>query len=106
LLALEKHGMHEVLRFIKKTGGEFAGWARATRLCEARSIHLRKNPIHPDLSRRPAFPLSEPNPPGLQGHEPIPKKGETATFYLTGGGKKPFEPITPNGIVIYSVVVD
>lgn len=48
----------------------------------------------------------EPNPPGSQGHEAIPKKGETATFYLTGGGTKPFEPITPNGMVIYSVVVD
>jgi hypothetical protein len=48
----------------------------------------------------------EPNPPGLQGHEPIPKKGETATFYLTGGGKEPLEPILPNGMVIYRVVVD
>jgi hypothetical protein len=48
----------------------------------------------------------EPNPPGSQGHEFIPKKGDTATFYLTGGGKEPFEPITPNGMVIYSVVVD
>ena len=46
------------------------------------------------------------NPPGTQGHELIPKKGETATFYLTGGGKEPFEPITPNGVVIYPVVVD
>ena len=48
----------------------------------------------------------EPNPPGSQGHEPIPKKGETATFYLTGGGKEPLKPITPNGVVIYPVVVD
>ncbi len=42
----------------------------------------------------------EPNPPGSQGHEVIPKKGETATFYLTGGGKEPFEPITPNGVAV------
>ena len=48
----------------------------------------------------------EPNPPGSQGHEFIPKKGDTATFYLTGGGKEPFEPITPNGMEIFSVVVD
>jgi hypothetical protein len=48
----------------------------------------------------------EPNSPGSQGHEVIPKKGETATFYLTGGGKEPFEPITPNGMVIHPVVVD
>ncbi len=48
----------------------------------------------------------EPNHPSSQGHEFIPKKGDTATFYLTGGGKEPFEPITPNGMEIYSVVVD
>jgi hypothetical protein len=42
----------------------------------------------------------EPNPPGSQGHEFIPKKGDTATFYLTGGGKEPFEPITPNGVAV------
>lgn len=48
----------------------------------------------------------EPNPPGSQGHEFIPKKGDAATFYLTGGGKEPFEPIAPNGMEIYSVVVD
>lgn len=42
----------------------------------------------------------EPNPPGSQGHDVIPKKGETATFYLTGGGKEPFEPITPNGVAV------
>lgn len=48
----------------------------------------------------------EPNPPGSQGHEFIPKKGETATFYLTGGGKEPLKPITPNGMVIYPMVVD
>jgi hypothetical protein len=48
----------------------------------------------------------EPRTPGSQGHEPIPKKGENATFYLTGGGKEPLTPITPNGMVIYSVVVD
>ena len=42
----------------------------------------------------------KPNPPGSQGHEVIPKKGDTATFYLTGGGKEPFEPITPNGVMV------
>ena len=42
----------------------------------------------------------EPNPPGSQGHEVIPKNGDTATFYLTGGGKEPFEPITPNGVAV------
>jgi hypothetical protein len=29
------------------------------RVCEARSIYPRKNPIYPDLSRRPAFHLSD-----------------------------------------------
>ena len=42
----------------------------------------------------------EPNPPGSQGHEVIPKNGDAATFYLTGGGKEPFEPITPNGVAV------
>ena len=42
----------------------------------------------------------EPNPPGLQGHEVIPRKGETTTLYLTGGGKEAFEPITPNGVAV------
>lgn len=42
----------------------------------------------------------KPNPPGSQGHEIIPKKGETATFYLTGGGTEPFEVVTPNGVVV------
>jgi hypothetical protein len=42
----------------------------------------------------------EPNPPGSQGHEVIPKKGDTATFYLTGGGTEPYEPITPNGVAV------
>ena len=42
----------------------------------------------------------KPNPPGLQGHEVIPKKGDTATFYLKGGGKKPYEPLLPNGMVV------
>jgi hypothetical protein len=42
----------------------------------------------------------EPNPPGSQGHEVIPKKGDTATFYLAGGGKEPFELVTPNGVVV------
>jgi hypothetical protein len=41
----------------------------------------------------------EPHPPGLQGHEYIPVKGETATFYLIGGGNVPYEPILPNGII-------
>ncbi|OYV06784.1 MAG: hypothetical protein CFE26_04450 [Verrucomicrobiales bacterium VVV1] len=27
-------------------------------------------------------------------------KGEAATFYLTGGGKEPVDPITPNGVVV------
>ncbi len=48
----------------------------------------------------------EPRTPGSPGHEYIPKKGEAATFYLTGGGVEPLKPITPNGMVIYSVVVD
>ncbi len=39
-------------------------------------------------------------PPGLQGHEVVPKKGDTATFYLTGGGKEPYKPLLPNGVVI------
>lgn len=34
-----------------------------------------------------------------QGHDPISKKGQVATFYLKKDGKK-FEPIMPNGIVM------
>ena len=37
---------------------------------------------------------------GLQGHGPIPKKGDTVKVYLEGNGGKAFEPIMPNGIVI------
>lgn len=38
--------------------------------------------------------------PGLQGHDAIPKKGDSATFYLKGGGGRTFEPLLPNGIEI------
>ncbi len=38
--------------------------------------------------------------PGRQGQDFIPKKGDTATFYLTGGGKDPFDLVTPNGVVV------
>jgi hypothetical protein len=48
----------------------------------------------------------EPNPPGRQGHEPIPRKGEAATFYLTGGKENTFAAITPNGIRIENAVID
>lgn len=48
----------------------------------------------------------KPSPPGRQGHEPIPKKGENATFYLTGGEEKTFAAITPNGIRIETPVSD
>jgi hypothetical protein len=48
----------------------------------------------------------EPNPPGRQGHEPIPRKGEAATFYLTGGEENTFAAITPNGIRIEEAVID
>jgi hypothetical protein len=48
----------------------------------------------------------EPNPPGRQGHEPIPRKGETATFYPTGGGENTFAAITPNGIRIEKDMID
>lgn len=36
---------------------------------------------------------------GWQGHESIPKKGETATFYLKKDGKN-YAPLMPNGIVV------
>ncbi len=39
-----------------------------------------------------------PQLPGPQGHGPIPKKGDKATFYLKAKGKKQFEPLHPNGI--------
>lgn len=48
----------------------------------------------------------KPNPPGRQGHEPIPTKGETSTFHLTGGEEKTFAAITPNGIRIETTVSD
>lgn len=38
--------------------------------------------------------------PSRQGQDLIPKKGETATFYLTGGGKETFELVTPNGVAV------
>lgn len=41
-----------------------------------------------------------PNLPGLQGHEVIPAKGNTATFHLVGGGKEPYAPLLPNGMKI------
>jgi hypothetical protein len=41
------------------------------------SLREIPNSTRADFSR-------EPNPPGSQGHKVIPKKGETATFYLTG----------------------
>ena len=66
----------------------------------AGNVHQEGSSVHPYLSRRPSFHLSEPNPPGLHGHEVIPRKGDTATFYLTGGDKEPFEPITPNGVAV------
>lgn len=48
----------------------------------------------------------KPNLPGRQGHELIPRKGETATFYLTGGEEKTFAAITPNGIRIEKAVIE
>jgi hypothetical protein len=48
----------------------------------------------------------KPNPPGRQGHEPIPTKGETSTFHLTGGEEKTFAAITPTGIRIETTVSD
>jgi hypothetical protein len=42
-----------------------------------------------------------PSLPGLQGHEPIPKKGDTARMYLLENKKaKAYEPLLPNGIEI------
>ena len=39
--------------------------------------------------------------PGLQGHEPIPKKGDAVKMYLLKNKKaKAYEPLLPNGIEI------
>ena len=38
--------------------------------------------------------------PGSLGYDVVRRKGETATFCLTGKGKEPFEPITPNGVAV------
>jgi hypothetical protein len=39
--------------------------------------------------------------PGLQGHEPIPEKGDTVKMYLLKNKKaKDYEPLLPNGIEI------
>ena len=39
--------------------------------------------------------------PGLQGHEPIPAKGDTVKMYLLKNKKaKAYEPLLPNGIEI------
>jgi len=39
--------------------------------------------------------------PGLQGHEPIPEKGNTVKMYLLKNKKaKAYEPLLPNGIEI------
>jgi hypothetical protein len=39
--------------------------------------------------------------PGLQGHEPIPEKGDTVKVYLLKNKKaKAYEPLLPNGIEI------
>lgn len=37
---------------------------------------------------------------GHQGHTPLPKKGDHATFFLSTNAKKVFEPLLPNGIAI------
>jgi hypothetical protein len=37
---------------------------------------------------------------GLQGHAPIPEKGDTVTAYLKGGGGSAYEPLLPNGFEI------
>ena len=42
--------------------------------------------------------------PGLQGHEPIPEKGDTVKMYLLKNKKaKAYEPLLPNGIEIKKV---
>ena len=39
--------------------------------------------------------------PGLQGHEPIPKKGDAVNMYLLKNKKvKAYQPLLPNGIEI------
>ena len=39
--------------------------------------------------------------PGLQGHEPVPEKGDTVRMYLLKNKKaKAYEPLLPNGIEI------
>jgi len=39
--------------------------------------------------------------PGLQGHEPVPGKGDTVRMYLLKNKKlKAYEPLLPNGIEI------
>ena len=38
--------------------------------------------------------------PGLQGHQTVPAKGDTATFFLEGKVGTLLEPILPNGISI------
>jgi hypothetical protein len=39
--------------------------------------------------------------PGLQGHEPIPEKGDTVKMYILKNKKaKDYEPLLPNGIEI------
>ena len=39
--------------------------------------------------------------PGLQGHEPIPKKGDAVNMYLLKSKKvKAYQPLLPNGIEI------
>ena len=39
--------------------------------------------------------------PGLQGHEPVPEKGDTVKMYLLKNKKaKAYEPLLPNGIEI------
>ena len=39
--------------------------------------------------------------PGLQGHEPVPEKGDTVKMYLLNKKKaKAYEPLLPNGIEI------
>ena len=41
--------------------------------------------------------------PGLQGHEPIPEKGDTVKMYLLKKKAKAYEPLLPNGIEIKKV---
>lgn len=78
-------------------GGNFGNWLRGIARNKA-LIGPRKGEKITVVAWKPH--TREPNPPGSQGHEVIPKKGDTATFYLTGGGTEPFEPITPNGVAV------